>query len=87
MNGNIVGNGEVVVVEQDPLPKTLEGAEALFQKGYDALKVDDLVEFVDSSSHALEGDPFNENVSLGKKEKDSSKNVITSSIEGCHVVS
>lgn len=47
-------NGEAAAVEQEPFPKTLEDAEALFQKGCDALKADDLVEAVDSLSRALE---------------------------------
>jgi nuclear autoantigenic sperm protein len=56
MNGSAVGNGDAAAAEQDPLPspKTLEDAEALFQKGCDALKADDLVEAVDSLSRALE---------------------------------
>lgn len=56
MNGSVATNGEVVPAEQEPLPslKTLEDADALFQKGCDALKDDDFVEAVDSLSRALE---------------------------------
>jgi len=56
MNGSAACNGEAAAVEQEPLPspKTLEDADALFQKGCDALKADDLVEAVDSLSRALE---------------------------------
>ena len=56
MNGSVASNGEVGPTKKEPLSllKTLEGADALFQKGCDALKADDFREVVDSLSRALE---------------------------------
>ena len=56
MNGSVASNGEDAPTEQDPLPslKTLEDADALFQKGCNALKGDDFAELIDSLSCAHE---------------------------------